>query len=104
VGSTLGQHQIAPPFLLTTKRLLEQSSAQSLRDCPQLELPSQAGLRHQNTNNQAFSTDLISKNWSIASNAQLSSRPLDFVMMHLMHKGGITTIASCCRDLFMYRT
>jgi len=68
--------------------------AQSLRDCPQLELPSQAGLCHQNTNNQAFSTDLISTNWSIASNAQLSSRPLDFVMMHLMHKGGITTIAS----------
>ena len=84
--------------------LLKQSSAQSLRDCPQLELPSQAGLCHQNTNNQAFSTDLIFTNWSIASNAQLSSRPLDFVMMHLMHKGGITTIVSCCRDMFMHRT
>jgi hypothetical protein len=77
---------------------------QSLCDCPQLELPSQAGLCHQNTNNQAFSTDLISMNWSKASNAQLSSRPLDFVVMHLMHKGGITSIASCCRDMFMYRT
>ena len=31
-------------------------------DCPQLELPSEAGLCHQNTNNQAFSTDLISTN------------------------------------------
>jgi hypothetical protein len=49
-------------------------------------------------------TYLISTNWSISSNAQLSSRPLDFVMMHLMHKGGITTIVSCCRDMFMYRT
>jgi hypothetical protein len=84
--------------------LIEQSSAQSLHDCPQLELPSQAGLCHQNTNNQAFSTDLISTNWSIASNAQLSSRPLDFIMMHLMHTGGITTIVSCCRDMFMYQT
>ncbi len=84
--------------------LNKQSSAQILRVCSQLELPSQAGLCHQNTNNQAFSTVLISTNWSIASNAQLSSRPLDFVMMHLMHKGGITTIASCCRDMFMYRT
>ena len=41
-----------------------------------LGLPSQVGLCHQNTNNQAFSTDLISTNWSIASNAQLGSRPL----------------------------
>ena len=48
--------------------------------------------------------DLISTNWSIASNAQLSSRPLDFVMMHLIHKGGITTITSCYRDIFMHRT
>ncbi len=84
--------------------LLEQSSAQSLCDCPQLELPSHGGLCHQNTNSQAFPTDLISTNWSIASNAQLSSRPFDFVMMHLMHKCGITTIISCCRDMFMYRT
>jgi hypothetical protein len=126
VGSALGQHQIAPPHscwpptdctqkraqqqtacshrTLTKKILIKQSSARSLHDCPQLELSSQAGLCHQNTNNQAFSTVLISTNWSIASNAQLSSRPLDFVMMHLMHKSGITTIASCCRDMFMYRT
>jgi len=47
-----------------------------------LGLPSQVGLCHQNTNNQAFLTDLISTNWSIASNAQLGPRPLDFVMMH----------------------
>ena len=126
VGSALGQHQTALPCLLATNRLhrergaqqqtswsqrtfanqilIKQSSAQSLRDCPRLELPSQAGLCHQNTNNQAFSTDLISTNWSIASNAQLSSHPLDFVMMHLMHKGRITTIASCCRDMFTYQT
>jgi len=84
--------------------LLKQSSAQSLRDCPQLELPSQGGLCHQNTNSQTFSMDLISTNWSIASNEQLSSHPLDFIMMHLMHKDGITTITSCCRDMFMYRT
>ena len=48
--------------------------------------------------------DLISTNWNIASNAQLSSHPLDFVIMHLMYKGGITTITSCCRDMFMYQT
>jgi hypothetical protein len=67
-------------------------------------LLSQGGLCHQNTNNQAFSMDLISTNWNIASNAQLSSHPLDFVIMHLMYKGGITTITSCCRDMFMYQT
>ena len=75
VGSALGLHVGA----LLGAWLLKQSSAQSLRDCPQLELSSQAGLCHQNTNNQAFSTDLISTNWSIASNAQLSS-PQDAII------------------------
>ncbi len=100
VGSAVGLHVGA----LLGAWLLKQSSAQSLCDCPQLELSSQAGLCHQNTNNQVFSTDLIFMNWDIASNAQLGSRPLDFVMMHLMHKDGITTIVSCCRDVSLYRT
>jgi hypothetical protein len=41
---------------------------------------------------------------SSASNLLLSYCPLDFAVMHSMHKGENTTLTSCCRDMFMYQT
>ncbi len=102
VGSTLGQHQTTPPFLLATNRLhpgrgtttnglvpknllkqilIKQSSARSLRDCISVVFHARQALlanhadQTLSTEHWRLATDLIS-NCSIASNALLSSVPL----------------------------